>query len=133
MESRDTNSDSSRAKLIAAVVTDFLHSLAAGEKKSETSFIASHPELAPELAEELRKARLVAEAMKHAGQSDVQITETHGGHADDTGRGRLEVRCPSCHTPMEVAVDTAFTDLTCGSCGSHFSLVDQSKATRMAP
>ena len=50
-----------------------------------------------------------------------------------SGSGRLEVRCPNCHAPTEVAVDTALTDLTCGSCGSHFSLVDQSKATRMAP
>jgi tetratricopeptide (TPR) repeat protein len=51
----------------------------------------------------------------------------------DSSSGRLEVRCPSCHAPMEVAVDTALTDLTCSACGSHFSLVDQSKATRMAP
>jgi WD40 repeat protein/tRNA A-37 threonylcarbamoyl transferase component Bud32 len=50
-----------------------------------------------------------------------------------SGSGRLEVRCPNCHAPTEVAVDTSLTDLTCGSCGSHFSLVDQSKATRMAP
>jgi WD40 repeat protein/tRNA A-37 threonylcarbamoyl transferase component Bud32 len=34
---------------------------------------------------------------------------------------------------MPVAVDTALTDLTCSACGSHFSLVDQSQATRMAP
>ncbi|HEX2476064.1 MAG TPA: serine/threonine-protein kinase, partial [Lacipirellulaceae bacterium] len=47
--------------------------------------------------------------------------------------GQLEVRCPNCHTPMEVAVDTLLTDLTCSVCGSHFSLVDQSQATRMAP
>ena len=46
---------------------------------------------------------------------------------------RLEVRCPNCHAPTEVAVDTTLTDLTCSSCGSHFSLVDQSKATAMAP
>ena len=50
-----------------------------------------------------------------------------------SGSGGLEVRCPSCHTPMEVAVDTLLTDLTCSSCGSHFSLVDQSQATRFAP
>jgi tetratricopeptide (TPR) repeat protein/tRNA A-37 threonylcarbamoyl transferase component Bud32 len=50
-----------------------------------------------------------------------------------SGSGRLEVRCPNCHAPTEVAVDTSLTDLTCSSCGSHFSLVDQSKATRMAP
>ncbi|HEY3393452.1 MAG TPA: protein kinase [Lacipirellulaceae bacterium] len=47
--------------------------------------------------------------------------------------GRLEVRCPSCSVPMAVAVDTTLTDLTCSACGSHFSLVDQSQATRMAP
>jgi Flp pilus assembly protein TadD len=34
---------------------------------------------------------------------------------------------------MEVAVDTVLTDLTCTVCGSHFSLVDQSQSTRMAP
>ena len=50
-----------------------------------------------------------------------------------SGSGRLEVRCPMCHVPTEVAVDTSLTDLTCSACGSHFSLVDQSKATRMAP
>src|SRR5438105_1712176 len=50
-----------------------------------------------------------------------------------SGSGRLEVRCPNCHAPTEVAVDTTLTDLTCSACGSHFSLVDQSKATRMAP
>jgi serine/threonine protein kinase len=47
--------------------------------------------------------------------------------------GRLEVRCPNCHARTEVAVDTLLTDLTCESCGSSFSLVDQSQATRMAP
>jgi WD40 repeat protein/ribosomal protein S27E len=49
------------------------------------------------------------------------------------GSGSLEVRCPNCHSPMDVAVDTALTDLTCASCGSHFSLVDQSEATHIAP
>jgi serine/threonine protein kinase len=34
---------------------------------------------------------------------------------------------------MEVAVDIQLTDLTCTSCDSHFSLVDHSQATRMAP
>src|SRR4051812_49584972 len=52
---------------------------------------------------------------------------------ESSGSGCLEVRCPNCHAPTEVAVDTSLTDLTCSSCGSHFSLVDQDKATRMAP
>src|SRR4029078_3114565 len=47
--------------------------------------------------------------------------------------GQLEVRCPNCHAPTAVAVDTSLTDLTCASCGSQFSLVDQSQATHIAP
>jgi tetratricopeptide (TPR) repeat protein len=62
------------------------------------------------------------------------VTIPAGSHADGTSDyGRLEVRCPNCHSPTKVAVDTALTDVTCSGCGSHFSLVDQSKATRMAP
>ena len=34
---------------------------------------------------------------------------------------------------MQVEVDTSLTELTCESCGSHFSLVDQTQTTRMAP
>ncbi len=60
-------------------------------------------------------------------------TRTHVGGDSNSGSGRLEVRCPICHEPMQVAVDTSLTDLTCSSCGSHFSLVDQSKATWGAP
>lgn len=58
---------------------------------------------------------------------------TEGLAGADTPSAYLEVRCPSCHAPMEVAVDTALTDLTCDNCGSHFSLVDQTQSTQMAP
>ncbi len=97
--------------------------------------IAAHPELMPELGEELLKLRLIATAREHAAKPIGSEVATRSHHASDTGSGsgHLEVRCPSCHTPMEVAVDTQLTDLTCSSCGSHFSLVDQSKATRVAP
>jgi tetratricopeptide (TPR) repeat protein len=47
--------------------------------------------------------------------------------------GTIQIRCPSCHTPMDVAADTRFTDLTCTACGSDFSLVDRSQATQVAP
>ncbi|QEG35963.1 serine/threonine-protein kinase [Bythopirellula goksoeyrii] len=45
----------------------------------------------------------------------------------------LDIRCPSCNAPMQVAVDTPLTELICNRCGSHFSLVDQSHATQRAP
>jgi serine/threonine protein kinase len=63
--------------------------------------------------------------------TDAKSDRRHGESASSSGQ--LEVRCPNCHAPTEVAVDTSLTDLTCESCGSHFSLVDQSQATRMAP
>jgi WD40 repeat protein/tRNA A-37 threonylcarbamoyl transferase component Bud32 len=75
--------------------------------------------------------------------ADLQVTRefTAAANAKPTGSrasgadssGRLEVRCPNCCAPTAVAVDTSLTDLTCSSCGSHFSLVDQGQATRMAP
>jgi hypothetical protein len=63
------------------------------------------------------------------------LPETRVEGDSDTGHGssRLEVRCPNCHVPMQVAVDTTLTDHTCSACGSHFSLVDQSIATRTTP
>jgi WD40 repeat protein len=50
----------------------------------------------------------------------------------ECGTGHLEVRCPSCHVPMNVAIDTHLTSLTCKSCGSEFSLVDTADATKSA-
>jgi hypothetical protein len=59
--------------------------------------------------------------------------DTKGGRASDTRGSRLEISCPTCHAAFAVAVDTPFTDLTCESCGTHFSLVDSGAETRMAP
>jgi serine/threonine protein kinase len=118
---------------VRAVLEDCLTRRAAGEAVSDESLIAAHPELMPELADELRKLRLIAGARERADEFRHLEPETRTYRHSDMASGRLEVRCPSCHTPMEVAVDTVLTDLTCSACGSHFSLVDQSKATRMAP
>ena len=117
-----------------------------GEQISDVALIAAHPELMPELGDELRKLRIIAAAQQQAALPVSPDLETHSCHLSETisraemawssegsGSGQLEVRCPSCHVPMEVAVDTALTDLTCSSCGSQFSLVDQRNATRMAP
>jgi serine/threonine protein kinase len=75
-------------------------------------------------------ATVSRDALQHPINPD---GHTRSHRHSDTGSGRLEVRCPNCHEPTEVAADTTLTDLTCSACGSHFSLVDQSKATHMAP
>jgi protein kinase-like protein len=53
--------------------------------------------------------------------------------AEDTRPGQLAFRCPSCHAPTDLPADTSFDDVTCCSCGSHFSLVDHRQTTWTAP
>ncbi len=129
------DSSAARNAQLQAVIDDCRCRRLAGDVVSDEMLIAAHPELMPELAEELRKLRLIATARERVAKATDTEVATRSRHKSDTGSGsgHLEVRCPNCHAPMEVAVDTQLTDLTCSSCGSHFSLVDQSKATRVAP
>src|SRR5262249_29877754 len=75
----------------------------------------------------------VAQLHPHAkqqvdGNLDSRETITFAAEDSVSQEARLEIRCPSCHAPIQMAVDTALTDLTCGSCGSHFSLIDENAA-----
>ena len=52
----------------------------------------------------------------------------------DPCSGHLQVRCPGCRASIQLASETPITDLICQSCGSHFSLVDQDRASwKQAP
>jgi serine/threonine protein kinase len=95
-----------------------------GEPIDLAALIAAHPEL---------RAQLQAFFSQASAVDRIAVGPTVDFTRQVTPRGALEVRCPNCHQPTEVAVDTTLTDLTCSACGSHFSLVDQSKATRLAP
>ena len=35
----------------------------------------------------------------------------------------MQVRCPQCHTPVDLASDGELSDIVCPSCGSSFSLL----------
>ena len=37
----------------------------------------------------------------------------------------MKVRCPQCHTPIDVPRDSSLSDLACPTCGSIFSLIDE--------
>jgi eukaryotic-like serine/threonine-protein kinase len=116
---------------IRAVVNQYLQRRAAGESLPDNDLIALHPELMPRLAEELRKAALRSVPRDVAAQnidSDTRAYQQLGTYS-----GHLQVRCPDCHAPMEVAMDTHLTDLSCGACGIHFSLLGQNQSTRTAP
>lgn len=80
---------------------------------SDESLIAAHPDLMPELADGLRNLRMV----ECAEQDAKAVSEG------------LHIRCPHCQNPVELVDDGALSDVVCTSCGSHFSLVDDSPRT----
>lgn len=46
----------------------------------------------------------------------------------------MQVRCPHCHTPVELASDGLLSDIACPSCGSSFSLLgDDATASAQRP
>jgi len=106
-----------RSRRVREVVRSCLRRRAAGEAVPDQSIIDAHPELMPDLAEELRKLRII-EAARHQAES----RPPEGEDAETAAAAGLHIRCPHCHHPVEVVVDTPLTDITCSVCGSHFSL-----------
>jgi WD40 repeat protein/serine/threonine protein kinase len=132
---RELESDAD-GSILDGVLADYMRRVDRGEQIDRDAFIAAHSELAGELRAHFSQVAAV-ERVAVGGQAAERLsgleTETFGKADLDTGRGRLEVRCPNCHQPTRVAVDTTLTDLTCSACGSHFSLVDEKDATQHAP
>ena len=151
-----------RDQQIQQVVDDFLQRLASGQEVVDNDLLAANPSLEPELGEALRKARLVAGAiaLPTAELTDAELTDARLTDADLTdvalsnsdariegdievtaalsprtktqsSRG-LHVRCPHCRFPIEMLVDAPLSDVTCNSCGSHFSLLGSDPADRPA-
>ena len=127
-----------RSEQIRRVVDDCLRRRAQGEALPDKSLIDAHSELMPELAEELRRLRLVKAARQEA--EALEAAETHEVDASvgdpdvppASDRG-LHVRCPHCHNAVALVLDTSLADITCGACGSRFSLVgDETKSDKAA-
>lgn len=120
----DATGDKSQGDL-NAVLADYFRRLDAGEMIDREAFLAMHPELADDLHAYFQQEEQLWRAARPAETVAAQHTPTPGR--------RLEVRCPHCHSPQELPVDAPLTDLTCTSCGSHFSLINPNKATWEAP
>jgi WD40 repeat protein/tRNA A-37 threonylcarbamoyl transferase component Bud32 len=88
---------------------------------SEESILNAHPDLQPELGEELRRLRLFGAAYQQA------MRKSQGAPA-------LRLRCPHCHVPSDIPSDSSLSDVTCSSCGQVFSLVeDQADEESLPP
>ncbi|MHC4180329.1 MAG: serine/threonine-protein kinase, partial [Planctomycetota bacterium] len=125
----DQGDGDARAGRIRQVVKDCYHRRETGESVSDESVIEAHPDLMPELAKELATLRLIEQAQQQAETDETPPWVMRSPDEEETSSG-LQIRCPHCHTPVEIAADTPFTDITCTGCGSHFSLTGEETETR---
>jgi serine/threonine protein kinase len=125
-----------RAERIRQIADDCLRRWGRGEAFSETELIRANPDLLPELAAALQQIRRIAQAEQGCdldGARPPQPGETTAVDHVASSSGGLHIRCPHCHNPVELLVDSPFTDITCSTCGSAFSLVSNEAQTRQAP
>jgi WD40 repeat protein/ribosomal protein S27E len=112
-------STSSRAQCALAVAQQCALRRAAGESISDDSILTAHPELMPELAEELTRLQLIAQARHYA-----KLGSLHSS---------LRLRCPHCQTPQAVSADSSLTGITCSSCGRVFDLLADTDEAEALP
>ena len=121
--SGDLDNDRSRENL-DRLLADYMRRIDRGEQVDQEALIAAHPELAKELRKYFSQA-VALECFADVATADFARQATF--------RNALRIRCPHCHAPTELLADAHLADITCATCGSHFSLVDQREATRAAP
>ena len=101
-----------RNERIRRILHDCIVGRAAGEMISDESVLETHPDLKPELVEELRGLQLIESARRRV--TEETVTSQHG----------LHIRCPHCHNSVELIEETHLSDVRCSSCGSAFGLAE---------
>jgi WD40 repeat protein len=118
----DVREQSRADQRLREIVQDCVRKCAAGETLDERALVDSHPELAPQLAEELAILRRIEQACQTAAAED---------HKSPVSPG-LEVRCPECHHPLPLEGAGELAKLTCPICSTRFSLLDGGDAASAA-
>ena len=113
-----------RAKKIRSLTDECVRRWAAGDHFSERKLVSDHPDLMPELAEQVRRVKMLAQAAHQA--NDAQHPDTV--HVDLPGADvdGLRIRCPHCCNPVELVDEKSLSDLLCDSCGSRFGVLGES-------
>lgn len=108
-----------------------------GGKLTNYEICALHPDLMPGLSEQLKSLSGRGNDLTEVhdvSSPDRQDQDETPYHTPQRGSSRgLSIRCPHCSNPVELLSDTSIDSITCVTCGSAFSLVDNTEATRMAP
>jgi tRNA A-37 threonylcarbamoyl transferase component Bud32/tetratricopeptide (TPR) repeat protein len=136
-----------RSRQVAQLIDDLVRRRAAGEEVPDDLLTEAHPELMPELGEQLRRLRFIQAARERAEtqqpaqkgsdrpslqDSQDQPSPWQSAAEEPLAPRGLHVRCPHCHNPVEIVEDRPLTDIACPVCGSTFRLVDEQPDTRHA-
>ncbi len=74
--------------------------------------------------------RIIRQADAGSTRTSPVKSASHSSASQSTGH--MKVRCPHCHSPIEIVVDTPLDDISCSACGSQFSLVGDTTETKAA-
>jgi WD40 repeat protein/tRNA A-37 threonylcarbamoyl transferase component Bud32 len=91
-----------------------------GASDPQGEILAANPSLCDELAG----------IMAEDGGAPTVSTDYHPGSLSKSSG--LSIRCPHCHSMMELIVDASLMELACSNCGGTFSLINDAQDTRAA-
>jgi len=134
-------SDLDRAERVRRVAQDVLLRRSRGEDLSDEVLCHQHASLLPELAAELRKLQLIARAREQSQHADSRpaaaAAETAAYIHEERRTPRLsrslDIRCPLCYEPLEIAADQPLGDIPCTTCGGRFSLAGDDPELKQQP
>jgi ribosomal protein S27E len=89
-----------------------------GKSDPRQEFLNANPSVRDELVDLLTGAD---------GAATVSTDYHPGSRGKVSG---LTIRCPHCHSMMQLIVDASLMEITCSSCGDTFSLIDDAQDTR---
>lgn len=119
MSERSAPDTSSAAELRRSLIEDLLitHLQQQSEEDiDDAEIVAQHPDLMPELGEQLQLLREIAD----------QRVANEGREAEcfAADSSSMRVRCPNCHETLRMSADASVTDIRCSQCGSRLSLAN---------
>ena len=115
---------------VRQVVDAFLRQRAGGETVSQQALLESHPDLLPELADELRKLALIDLAREQPAVDAPEAEKSMSELSTMALATALYIRCPHCREAFEGNPEATVDELRCNHCGKPFSLVNRRREAR---
>jgi serine/threonine protein kinase len=103
-----------------------------GTRDAAATLLRHNADLANEIGPIVARLDSESAAEPH-GRRTIDFTLARQPLTPKPNRSRgLRIRCPHCSNPVELLADTPYEVIDCATCGSSFSLIDRSEATRGA-